>query len=55
MKYRGYKIQRSGSNFYVQDARGFRAFTEPAATVEIAKKWIDAMLAELRTTNKRGS
>ncbi|MFA5936515.1 MAG: hypothetical protein WC822_01410 [Candidatus Paceibacterota bacterium] len=41
MKYGGYTINQLGFNYYVTDPKGYRAFSEMAPTVEMAKKWID--------------
>ncbi len=42
VKYKGYSIEMSGGNFYVTDPSGHRAFEEVPASIETAKKWIDA-------------
>ncbi len=55
MKYMGYTIQKSGSNYYVTDASGNRAFAEVPASVKTAKKWIDCKLAEEEAETKKST
>lgn len=44
--YRGYNIEPSGTNYRVRTIKGEYVFAELAATVETAKKWIDAHLIQ---------
>ena len=47
MQYKGYKIEKSGSNYAVKTPHGER-WQELAANVKTAQKWIDADLIEKR-------
>lgn len=46
IKYKGYVIAESGDNYMVKTAQGVYLFSEVAANVQTAKKWIDAFLIE---------
>lgn len=51
MKYRGFKIEKSGEVYIVRKPSGEKAWAEPAINRATAKRWIDAHLAECAARN----
>ena len=51
MKYRGFKIEKSGEVYIVRKSTGEKAWAEPAINRATAKRWIDAHLAECAARN----